>query len=94
MTGVNPRFRHGGINERMVIMKIGFNVGGCYNAIEVTEENGKRYVENYLDDDPVKVAYSGPIPENDVQAKSLYYIVFDPESMFAPISNEFGFKRI
>ena len=78
----------------MVIMKIGFNVGGCYNAIEVTEENGKRYVKNYLDDDPVKVAYSGPIPENEMQAKDLYYIVFDPDSMFAPISNTFGFERI
>ena len=75
-------------------MKIGFYVGGCYNAIEVTEENGKRYVENYLDADPVKVAYSGPIPENEMQAEALYYIVFNPDSIFAPISNTFGFERI
>ena len=75
-------------------MKFDFSVGGYFNSIEVTEENGTRYVENILDDEPVKVAYSGPIPENEAQAKQLYYIVFDPDSMFAPISNTFGFKRI
>jgi len=75
-------------------MKFEFHVGGNFNAIEVTEENGQRFVENYLDDEPEKVAYSGPVPENDEQAKQLYYLVFDPDSMFAPSSNTFGFKRI